>query len=130
MEQELVDVREQVVQVTDAAREKIRQVLDQKEKGGTGIRIYVTGGGCAGLQYGMALDDSPREDDEIIADDGVRVFVDSLSAQFLTGATVDYVESLQASGFKIENPNAVQSCGCGHSFRTQEETSMRKVQRC
>ena len=115
MDRELVDVREQVVQVTDAAREKIRQMLDQKGKEGTGIRIYVTGGGCAGLQYGMALDDSPREDDEIIADDGARVFVDSLSAQFLTGATIDYVESLQASGFKIENPNAVRSCGCGHS---------------
>ena len=115
MDRELVDVREQVVQVTDAAREKIRQMLDQKGKEGTGIRIYVTGGGCAGLQYDMALDDSPREDDEIIADDGARVFVDSLSAQFLTGATIDYVESLQASGFKIENPNAVRSCGCGHS---------------
>jgi iron-sulfur cluster assembly protein len=130
MAQDLVGVREQTVEVTEAAREQIKRVLDEKGKEGSGIRLYVSGGGCSGLQYGMALDDAPRDDDHVISKDGVRVFVDSLSAGYLIGSTVDYVESIQASGFKIDNPNAVQSCGCGHSFRTEEKSDMRKVQRC
>ena len=80
----------------------------------------VAGGGCSGMQYGMALEAEARNYDHIIEQDGVKVFIDPTSMMYLNHATIDYVDSIMGGGFKIENPNAVTSCGCGSSFKTKE----------
>ena len=82
--------------------------------------MFIQGGGCSGFQYGMALEGTPRETDYSFEYDGVRVVVDEVSMEYLRGATIDFVDDIMGSGFKIENPNAVASCGCGSSFRTKD----------
>jgi len=84
--------------------------------------VFVSGGGCSGMQYGMAFEESPKEFDKVVAMDGVSLIVDSTSLMYLQGATIDYVDSLMGGGFRIENPNAVSSCGCGSSFRTGNDS--------
>lgn len=85
------------------------------------LRVWVKGGGCSGLSYGLALDDTePEEGDEVFEDKGVKIFIDPLSLSYMTGSTVDYVDDVLGGGFKIDNPNAVSSCGCGSSFKTEE----------
>jgi iron-sulfur cluster assembly protein len=104
--------------VTDAAAVKLRDVM--KSKGlpdGTGLRVFVSGGGCSGFQYGMAFEKAGEADDNVFESGGVTVFVDPISIQYLDGASIDFVDSLMGGGFKIENPNAVSSCGCGSSFK-------------
>lgn len=106
-----------IVTVTDTAAERIKGLLDREGKlASHALRMKVVGGGCSGLQYELAFDDSQREDDQVLEVDGVRVVVDSKSALYLAGTTLDYVDTLQESGFKIENPNASTTCGCGQSF--------------
>ena len=111
-------VQEGVVSITPIAAQKIRGLLESKGLTQHGLRVFVQGGGCSGLSYGMAFEDQAEDGDEIIEQDGVKVFVDQISAMYLTGAVIDYTETLMGGGFKIDNPNAVSSCGCGHSFRT------------
>jgi len=84
------------------------------------LRVFIQGGGCSGFQYGMALEGQVRDTDLAVEAHGVRVVVDEVSLDYLHGATIDYVEDIMGSGFKIENPNAVASCGCGSSFRTKD----------
>ena len=105
-----------MITVTDNAVKQL-QVLMQEHPGetGKGLRIFVEQGGCAGMQYGMSLDDK-KEGDEIIERDGVQVFIDSESAGFLRDSVIDYADGLAGAGFKINNPNARRSCGCGTSF--------------
>jgi iron-sulfur cluster assembly protein len=81
-----------------------------------GLRIAVIGGGCSGFQYQMSLDKQPAADDQVIEQDGLRVFVDTRSMLYLNGTTIDYVDGLSGSGFKFDNPNARGTCGCGESF--------------
>lgn len=107
-----------LITLTDAAAKRVLEVMKQQNKLGYGLRIYVRGGGCSGLTYGMSLEREPEINDIVLEQKGVKIFVDGFSAQFIKGSVVDYVESFQASGFKIDNPNAVQTCGCGQSFRT------------
>lgn len=83
------------------------------------LRLYVQDGGCSGYQYGMALDDTRREGDQLYEDNGVKLVVDQNSLQYLKGSIIDYQEDIMHSGFKIENPNAMHSCSCGDSFRTE-----------
>jgi iron-sulfur cluster insertion protein len=97
------------------AEQKIKELM-QEEKDTVGLRIYVRGGGCHGYQYGMAFETKIGEDDTILEKDGVKVIMDSQSAPLLGGAEVDYVDSLQGSGFAIKNPQAKTTCGCGSSF--------------
>jgi len=97
------------------AEQKIKDLM-QEEKDTVGLRIYVRGGGCHGYQYGMAFETKIGEDDTILEKDGVKVIMDSQSAPLLGGAEVDYVDSLQGSGFAIKNPQAKTTCGCGSSF--------------
>lgn len=111
-------VHEGILNLTPLAAQKIRSLLEAKGLPNHGLRVFVQGGGCSGLSYGMAFEDQTEDGDEVIERDGVRVFVDQISAMYLSGAQIDYTESLMGGGFKIENPNAVSSCGCGHSFRT------------
>jgi iron-sulfur cluster assembly protein len=97
---------------------KIRSLLVERKLDGHGLRVFVAGGGCSGMQYGMALESAPGEFDNVVESDGVKVFIDPTSMMYLGGATIDYVDNLMGGGFRIDNPNAVSSCGCGHSFRT------------
>lgn len=118
-----MDVMEQTdtIQLTEAAVNMVQNLLEQKNVPGHGLRVFVSGGGCSGMQYGMALEEEPRPYDNVIESSGIRVFVDPTSMMYLSGATIDYVDSLMGGGFSIENPNAVSSCGCGHSFKTAEQ---------
>jgi iron-sulfur cluster assembly accessory protein len=109
------------VTVTPVAIEKIQALLIEKNMQDHGLRVFVGGGGCSGLQYGMAFEPNPQETDTITDIDGVRIIIDPVSLDYLRGAQIDYVENLMGGGFSIENPNAVSTCGCGHSFRTDNE---------
>ena len=106
--------------VTPSAVSIIKNLLEQREIPQHALRVFVTGGGCSGLQYGMAFQESPEMGDTVVSSDGVRLLVDPNSIQYLRGATIDYVDSLIGGGFRIDNPNALSSCGCGHSFKGDE----------
>ena len=101
--------------LTTTAVEKVKSILAERGETG-GLRIAVVGGGCSGFQYQMSLDQQAGDNDQVIEQDGLQVFVDKKSMLYLTGTQVDYVDSLTGSGFKFENPNARGSCGCGESF--------------
>ena len=104
------------VTVTKAATVKISELLQREGKTDYGLRIAVVGGGCSGFQYGMAFEEAPQKGDEVIEEGGVRLFIDPMSASYLNDANIDYVESLEGSGFRIDNPQAKSSCACGQSF--------------
>jgi iron-sulfur cluster assembly protein len=104
--------------VTADAAEKLSEVMAAKGLAEAGLRVFVSGGGCSGLQYGMAFETQGEDDDFVFQSAGITVYVDPVSIDYLRGAEIDYVDSLMGGGFKIENPNAVSSCGCGHSFKT------------
>ena len=106
-----------LIQVTDSASERIRDLLAKENKLEThGLRLKVVGGGCSGLRYELAFDDRFKDGDTTIDVGGVRVIVDEKSALYLVGTTLDFVDTLQESGFKMVNPNAKTTCGCGESF--------------
>jgi iron-sulfur cluster assembly accessory protein len=110
----------QILTVTPAAHQMIHTLLEQRQIPGYALRVFVSGGGCSGLQYGMSFEKEPREFDAVVeAGDGVRLVIDPTSLMYLEGATIDFVDSLMGGGFRIDNPNAVSSCGCGHSFKTK-----------
>ncbi len=106
--------------LTPSAVGRVRSMLQERNLPEHALRVFVTGGGCSGLRYGMALEGAPSETDARYSFDGVRVVVDPYSIDYLRGATIDYVEDLMGGGFKIENPNAQKSCGCGQSFKARE----------
>lgn len=118
-----IDVKTDEIHLTPPAAAAVQDLMDKRDLEGYALRVYVAGGGCSGYQYGMALEGNIRESDLVIEAHGVKLVVDEVSIQYLKGCTVDYVDELMGSGFKIENPNAVASCGCGHSFRTSEEAN-------
>jgi len=107
-----------MITLTDTAVLKVKELIEAQSRQGHGLRVYVQGGGCSGLRYGMALDETAADDDEIYEFDGLNVYVDPASLPHLEGAQVDYVDTMMGAGFKVENPKAVSTCGCGHSFRT------------
>jgi iron-sulfur cluster assembly protein len=110
-----------MVTLSTKAAAEIKAIMNQN--GGTfqGVRVFVAGGGCSGLSYGMQIADEPATADDLVFDhEGVKVIVDMGSHQYLDGASIDFDDSLQGGGFKINNPNAVKSCGCGNSFATEE----------
>lgn len=105
-----------ILELNPSAVEKIRDILAEENNPKIKLRIFVQGGGCSGMQYGFTLDEETNEDDFTMDFDGVPLLVDSMSSQYLQGSTVDYKEDLMGSEFKIINPNAQTSCGCGSSF--------------
>ena len=110
------------ITLSPRASEELRDLIVSQGKDGAALRVWVAGGGCSGLSYGMALDDQqPEADDEIFSQDGIKLYVDTLSLQYMVGATVDYIDDAMGGGFKIENPNATSSCGCGSSFKTADD---------
>ena len=110
-----------MITLTDKAASEIKTIMEQNEGTFQGVRLFVAGGGCSGLSYGMQIADEPATADDLVFESaGVRVIVDVQSHQFLSGASIDFDDSLQGGGFKINNPNAVKNCGCGSSFATEE----------
>ncbi len=108
-----------MITLSERAVTELRSLIEQEAKDAA-LRVWVAGGGCSGLSYGMALDDSPPEElDSVFEQDGIKLVIDPLSLNYMDGATVDYVEESLGGGFKIENPNAVSSCGCGSSFQSE-----------
>ena len=107
--------------ITSSAADAVKELLEQRNLEGYALRVFVSGGGCSGMQYGMALEENIRETDHIFEQEEIKVVVDEVSIDYLDGSTVDYVNEVMGSGFKIENPNAIAGCGCGDSSRTQEE---------
>lgn len=112
-----------VMTLTAAAEAKLRELMAQRNIPNYGLRVFVAGGGCSGLQYGMAFEAQPREFDTVVNQNGIRLFIDPTSLMYLSGASIDFVDSLMGGGFKIDNPNAISSCGCGNSFRTRESST-------
>ena len=113
-EEAKVNINDVKLNVSDNAAEKIKALMEQENK--QGLRISVQPGGCSGYKYGMELEDKPTDNDVIIKEKGIKIFVDKKSMQKLNGSNVDYVDSLQGAGFKIDNPGATKTCGCGSSF--------------
>ena len=105
--------------VTDSAVQQLQTLVNEQGDATKGLRIFVEKGGCAGMQYGMSLDHS-QEGDQTFERGGVKVIIDPESATYLEGATIDYADDLAGAGFRIKNPNAVRSCGCGTSFETAD----------
>jgi iron-sulfur cluster insertion protein len=101
---------------TDAAATKVRTLLDEEENKGLKLRVFVTGGGCSGFQYGFTFDEKQEEGDTRVDKNGVTLLVDPMSVQYLQGAEIDYKEDVQGAQFVIRNPNAATTCGCGNSF--------------
>lgn len=109
-------VAQPMLTITPLAAAKLHQVLAEKNLTGYGLRVFISGGGCSGFQYGMAFENTTEEGDHVFESNGVRIYLDSASATYLEGASVDYVDSLMGGGFRIENPNAASTCSCGQSF--------------
>jgi iron-sulfur cluster assembly protein len=109
------------ISLTPVAAQKVKDLLAEEPDGDSLVlRVAIQGGGCSGFQYGLGFDSSSVEGDVELELEGVSVVVDPYSAPYLQGATIDFLNTIQESGFKIENPNAVSSCGCGHSFQVEE----------
>jgi iron-sulfur cluster assembly protein len=124
----LATLNEAMIDLTDKGAEKVREFLaTQSEPAATaGLRVGVRGGGCSGFQYMLAFDEQ-RDGDTVVESRGIRLLVDSASAPYVRGATVDFVDGLQGAGFKVDNPNVVAACGCGSSFRVAEEEEVSAV---
>ncbi|HKY31311.1 MAG TPA: iron-sulfur cluster insertion protein ErpA [Candidatus Polarisedimenticolia bacterium] len=107
-----------MINVTAVAAEKIKEAMEAEGKPNLHLRIYVEGGGCSGMQYGLVFEEEEQDGDEVLPQNGgFNILIDRFSAPYLTGAEIDFVTTLQGAGFKINNPNATGSCGCGHSFK-------------
>ncbi len=104
-----------VLTVTPGAVSKIKEILAERDLTDHALRVFVSGGGCSGLQYGMAIEPQALEDDARVEVDGVRLLVDSVSLDYLRGASIDYVDDVMGGGFRIDNPNATSGCNCGQS---------------
>lgn len=106
----------QAVMVTQNAIAKVKNLLEEEGNYDLKLRVFVTGGGCSGFQYGFTFDELVADDDAVVTEDGVSVLVDSMSYSYLVGAQIDYQENLEGSKFVVTNPNAETTCGCGSSF--------------
>ena len=101
---------------TDSAASKVKALIEEEGNSELKLRVFVTGGGCSGFQYGFTFDEVANEDDMVMEKNGVTLLVDSMSMQYMTGAEIDYTEGLEGAQFVIKNPTAVSTCGCGSSF--------------
>jgi iron-sulfur cluster assembly accessory protein len=123
-------IEQAVVSITDEALGQLKTLLDQEGNPELGLRLFVSGGGCSGLQYGMAFDDEVRAGDEVVEQSGVKIIVDDFSAPHVRGSEIDYVDGLMGAGFTVHNPNAVHSCSCGHSFDTGDDAGSAQACGC
>lgn len=107
---------ETTIVFTDSAASKVSELIAEEGNDDLKLRVYITGGGCSGFQYGFTFDETVNEDDTCLEKNGVTVLIDAMSIQYLSGAEIDYTENLSGSQFVIRNPNAATTCGCGSSF--------------
>ena len=117
----MLEVQPTIVNLTDAAATKLREITAEETNPNVGLRVYVYSGGCSGFKYGMMIEDAPTEEDRVLQANGLKVYVDGKSVDLLTGSEIDYVDTLMGAGFTVNNPNAVSGCGCGSSFRTADD---------
>ena len=101
---------------SDSAASKVKALIEEEGNPGLKLRVFVTGGGCSGFQYGFTFDEVQNEDDSVMEKAGVKLLIDPMSYQYLSGAEIDYTEGLEGAQFVIKNPNATSTCGCGSSF--------------
>lgn len=123
-------IEQGTITLTDPALAQLKELFAKEENPNLALRLFVTGGGCSGMQYGMAFDDNLRPADEVIEMDGVRVVVDEYTLPYVQGSEIDYIDSLMGAGFTVHNPNAVHSCSCGHSFDTGDDAGSAKACGC
>ena len=116
-----------VVSMTSRAADKLKEVIAKQGRDDLALRVYVTPGGCSGFSYGMTFAEGREEDDTLIEQDGVRIVVDPMSAMYIKGSEIDFVDALMGGGFALRNPNAVSSCGCGQSFKTAGDSGTAKA---
>ncbi len=127
-DQEILADRACPLSLTERAAQEVKDILEQQgNPEGVRLRVYISGGGCSGLQYGMALDETVDEGDEVFEYSGVEVVLAPMDIRYLVGAVVDYVTTPMGGGFKVENPNAVKTCGCGSSFSAEDDTEGRTI---
>jgi iron-sulfur cluster assembly accessory protein len=115
------NVAESFINVSSTAASKIAELLAEENKQESGLRVFVQGGGCSGFQYGLMIEESPADTDQVYQSNGVKLYVDPISVRYLKGAEVDFVDNIAGGGFTIRNPNAVSTCGCGQSFTVDGE---------
>jgi iron-sulfur cluster assembly protein len=123
-------IEQATVSLTPEALSQLRTLLSEEANPQLGLRVFVSGGGCSGLQYGMALDDQVRPEDEVVEQEGLRILIDDFSANYLRGSEIDYVNGLMGAGFTVHNPNAVHSCSCGHSFDAGDDAGSAQACGC
>ena len=116
-----------VVSMTSRATDKLKEIITKQGRDDLALRVYVTPGGCSGFSYGMTFAEGREEDDMLIEQDGVRIVVDPMSAMYIKGSEIDFVDALMGGGFALRNPNAVSSCGCGQSFKTADQSGTAKA---
>jgi iron-sulfur cluster assembly protein len=116
-----------VVSMTSRASDKLKEIIAKQGREDLALRVYVTPGGCSGFSYGMTFAEGREDDDTLVEQDGVRIVVDPMSAMYLKGSEIDFVDALMGGGFALRNPNAVSSCGCGQSFRTADQAGTAKA---
>ena len=116
-----------VVSMTSRAADKLKEIITKQGRDDLALRVYVTPGGCSGFSYGMTFAEGREEDDTLIEQDGVRIVVDPMSAMYIKGSEIDFVDALMGGGFALRNPNAVSSCGCGQSFKTANDHGAAKA---
>jgi len=126
-QQESTQTETPVVTMTARAADKLKEIVAKQDRTDLALRVYVTPGGCSGFSYGMTFAEGAEEGDVIAEQEGVRVVVDPMSAMYVKGSEIDFVDALMGGGFALRNPNAVSSCGCGQSFKTAGETGTAKA---
>lgn len=117
------DIPSKEISISEFGAQKAQSILAGSGKENAGVRVFIKSGGCSGYQYGMAIDDRELEGDLIVVDRGIKLLVDQMSLPLLRGSEVDFVENMMGGGFTVNNPNATSSCGCGHSFRTDNSAA-------
>lgn len=126
-QQEVTDTATPLVSMTAGAATKLKEIIAKQGRDDLALRVYVTPGGCSGFSYGMTFAEGADEGDAVIEQEGVKVVVDPMSAMYLKGAEIDFVDALMGGGFALRNPNAVSSCGCGQSFKAAGESGTAKA---
>jgi len=116
-----------LITLTPRAGDKLKEIIAGQQQRDLALRVYVTPGGCSGFSYGMTFAESVEEGDSVVDHEGVRVVVDPMSAMYLKGAEIDFVDALMGGGFALRNPNAVSTCGCGQSFKTGDQSGTAKA---
>jgi len=126
-QQESTQTETSVVTMTARAADKLKEIVAKQDRTDLALRVYVTPGGCSGFSYGMTFAEGTEEGDVLVEQEGVRVVIDPMSAMYLKGSEIDFVDALMGGGFALRNPNAVSSCGCGQSFKTADDHGSAKA---